>query len=183
MVGMRIAIGSDHAGFELKERVREFLAEWHYDTLDMGTHSTEPVDYPDYAQAVGRAVQAGEADRGIVICGSGVGASVAANKSMKEVTDRLLVEAVQLFSDSFAKLLLAITRKGRGVQPTSCRSVSARRSTPRWRTGASTTRSVGSGRGTPHCGPELPRRTGWDGWASPMGSWRIWNGSKPLRRW
>jgi transaldolase / glucose-6-phosphate isomerase len=77
---MRIAIGSDHAGFELKERVRQFLAEWHHDTFDMGTHSTDPVDYPDYAQAVGFAVQRGQADRGIVICGSGVGAAVAANK-------------------------------------------------------------------------------------------------------
>lgn len=74
---MRIAIGSDHAGFELKERVREFLADWHHDTLDLGTHSTDPVDYPDYAQAVGRVVQGGQADRGIVICGSGVGATVA----------------------------------------------------------------------------------------------------------
>src|SRR6476620_5807047 len=77
---MRIAIGSDHAGFELKERVREFLAEWHYDTLDMRTHRTAPVDYPDYAQAVGLAVQRGQVDRGIMICGSGVGAAVAANK-------------------------------------------------------------------------------------------------------
>lgn len=77
---MRIAVGSDHAGFELKETVRTFLRELNHEAVDLGTHSTEPVDYPDYAQAVGRAVQAGEADRGIVICGSGVGASVAANK-------------------------------------------------------------------------------------------------------
>lgn len=77
---MRVAIGSDHAGFELKERVKAWLADLHHDTLDLGTHSTDPVDYPDYAQAVGRIVGGGQADRGIVICGSGVGASVAANK-------------------------------------------------------------------------------------------------------
>jgi len=77
---MRIAIGSDHAGFEMKESVRQLLGEMHHDAVDMGTHSTAPVDYPDYAQAVGRVVQAGQADRGIVICGSGVGAAVAANK-------------------------------------------------------------------------------------------------------
>jgi transaldolase/glucose-6-phosphate isomerase len=77
---MRIAIGSDHAGFELKESLRGFITDLRHDAMDLGTTSTEPVDYPDYAQAVGLAVQAGQADRGIVICGSGVGASVAANK-------------------------------------------------------------------------------------------------------
>ncbi len=78
---MRIAIGADHAGFELKESVREFLRRLGHDVLDLGTHSsTIPDDYPDYAEAVGRAVLDGRAERGIVICGSGVGASVAANK-------------------------------------------------------------------------------------------------------
>jgi RpiB/LacA/LacB family sugar-phosphate isomerase len=77
---MKIAIGSDHAGFELKECVKGHLLEWKHDVLDLGTHSTEPVDYPDYAEAVGLAVRNGKAERGIVICGSGVGASVAANK-------------------------------------------------------------------------------------------------------
>ena len=77
---MRIAIGSDHAGFELKESLRGFIGDLRHDAMDLGTNSTEPVDYPDFAQAVGLAVQAGQADRGIVICGSGVGASVAANK-------------------------------------------------------------------------------------------------------
>lgn len=77
---MRIAIGSDHAGFELKETLRRFLGDLRHDPMDLGTDSTEPVDYPDFAQSVGLAVQAGQADRGIVICGSGVGASVAANK-------------------------------------------------------------------------------------------------------
>ncbi len=77
---MRIAIGSDHAGFELKEDLRAALKQMGHEVLDLGTHSTNPVDYPDYADAVGRAVLANKADRGLVICGSGVGASVAANK-------------------------------------------------------------------------------------------------------
>ena len=77
---MRISIGSDHAGFELKEKVKGFLQEWGHQVIDLGTHSLDPVDYPDYTEAVGRDVRDGRADRGIVICGSGVGASVAANK-------------------------------------------------------------------------------------------------------
>ena len=77
---MKIAIGADHAGFELKESVKARLLEWKHQVLDLGTHSAEPVDYPDYAEAVGSAVRDGKAERGIVMCGSGVGASVAANK-------------------------------------------------------------------------------------------------------
>ena len=77
---MRIAIGSDHAGFELKQEVGAYLRQLGYDVLDLGTHSTAPVDYPDFAEAVGLAVTDGKGDRGILICGSGVGASVAANK-------------------------------------------------------------------------------------------------------
>ncbi len=77
---MRIAIGADHAGFELKEAIVAYLREQGHEVLDQGTHSTDPVDYPDFAEAVGKAVREGRADRGIVICGSGVGASVAANK-------------------------------------------------------------------------------------------------------
>ncbi len=78
---MRIAIGADHAGFELKESTREFLRQLGHEVLDFGAHSsTIPDDYPDYAEAVGRVVLDGRAERGIVICGSGVGASVAANK-------------------------------------------------------------------------------------------------------
>ena len=77
---MRIAIGADHAGFELKECVKVRLLEWKHEVLDLGTHSVDPVDYPDYAEAVGSAVRDGKAERGIVVCGSGVGASVAANK-------------------------------------------------------------------------------------------------------
>src|SRR5882672_8005993 len=77
---MRIALGADHAGFELKEQVKALLLELKHEVLDLGTRSTEPVDYPDFAEAVGLAVRDGKADRGILVCGSGVGASVAANK-------------------------------------------------------------------------------------------------------
>ena len=77
---MRVAIGSDHAGFELKEALKPYLRELKYDAMDVGTYDTAPVDYPDYAEAVGSAVRRKQAERGIMICGSGVGASVAANK-------------------------------------------------------------------------------------------------------
>jgi RpiB/LacA/LacB family sugar-phosphate isomerase len=77
---MRIAIGSDHAGFALKENVAALLRQLGHEVEDVGTHSTESVDYPDYAEALGKALQKGQAERGVLICGSGVGASVAANK-------------------------------------------------------------------------------------------------------
>ncbi len=77
---MKVALGSDHAGFELKERVKTHLTGLRYDVEDLGTHSKDPVDYPDFAEAVGVAVRDGKSDRGILVCGSGVGASMAANK-------------------------------------------------------------------------------------------------------
>ncbi|HXW15984.1 MAG TPA: ribose 5-phosphate isomerase B [Terriglobia bacterium] len=77
---MRLVIGSDHAGYELKQVLAEFLRASGHEVLDVGTYSTAPVDYPDYAEAVAGAVRDGQAERGVVICGSGVGASVAANK-------------------------------------------------------------------------------------------------------
>lgn len=78
---MRIAIGSDHAGYELKQNVAAYTQELGHTLIDVGTdNSTTPVDYPDYAEAVGVALLDDRADRGIVTCGSGVGASVAANK-------------------------------------------------------------------------------------------------------
>jgi RpiB/LacA/LacB family sugar-phosphate isomerase len=77
---VRIAIGADHAGYDLKEHIRAVVESLGHAALDLGTHSRDPVDYPDYAAAVGRAVTDGRADRGVVVCGSGVGASVAANK-------------------------------------------------------------------------------------------------------
>lgn len=77
---MRIAIGADHAGVSLKAELVALLKEAGYEVLDLGTHDSQPVDYPDYARAVGEAVCGGQAERGILVCGSGVGASVAANK-------------------------------------------------------------------------------------------------------
>lgn len=76
----KIALGADHGGFPLKDSIREVLEKEGCEVLDLGTYSTDPVDYPDYALAVGKAVIEGKAERGIIICGSGVGASVAANK-------------------------------------------------------------------------------------------------------
>src|SRR5262245_18012435 len=77
---MRIVIGSDHAGFELKQIVAPLLEEQNLEVIDIGSYNTDPVDYPDYAEAIGLAILEGRADRGVIICGSGVGASVAANK-------------------------------------------------------------------------------------------------------
>jgi RpiB/LacA/LacB family sugar-phosphate isomerase len=77
---MRIAISADHAGYQLKETLAAALAEAGHAVTDLGTHSDEPVDYPQYAAAVARAITSGRAERGIVVCGSGAGASIAANK-------------------------------------------------------------------------------------------------------
>ncbi len=77
---MRIAVAADHAGFPLKSAIIALVRSEGHEVLDLGTDSTEPVDYPDYAEKVGRALQAGEADRAVLLCGSGVGAAVAANK-------------------------------------------------------------------------------------------------------
>jgi len=77
---MRIALGSDHAGFQLKDNILTFLRGLGHEVLDLGTHDASPVDYPDYAEKVAGAILDGRAERGILICGSGVGASVAANK-------------------------------------------------------------------------------------------------------
>ena len=77
---MRVAIGSDHAGYPLKEDLKVFLKEEGHDVHDVGTHSEEPVDYPLYCAAVARAVVHGDAERGIVLGGSGQGEQIAANK-------------------------------------------------------------------------------------------------------
>jgi len=77
---MRIVIAADHAGFGLKHDLATAIAAAGHAVTDLGTHSEEPVDYPDIAAAVGRAVVEGRADRGIVVCGSGAGAAIAANK-------------------------------------------------------------------------------------------------------
>lgn len=77
---MKIAIASDHGGFELKEMIAGFLESMDYRVLDLGTNSTESVDYPEYGKKCAEAVVSGQADRGIVCCGSGIGISIAANK-------------------------------------------------------------------------------------------------------
>ena len=76
----KIAIGADHGGFEMKQELKKFLAQAKYEVLDLGTHSTAPVDYPDYAQAVALAVARGSCDLGIMIDGAGIGSCMAANK-------------------------------------------------------------------------------------------------------
>lgn len=76
----RVALGCDHAGFTLKEAVREVIQRFDREVLDLGTHSLESVDYPDFGESVGRAVASGRAEKGIVICGTGIGISIAANK-------------------------------------------------------------------------------------------------------
>ena len=77
---MRIAIGADHAGFILKEHLRAWLAEAGHELRDFGAHSAESVDYPDYAALVAGAVAGGSAERGILVCGSGIGMAIAANR-------------------------------------------------------------------------------------------------------
>ncbi len=77
---MKIAIGSDHAGFELKELLADVIRSLGHAVSDLGAYDRQPSDYPDFAKKVGLAVVHGEADRGVLICGSGIGASVAANK-------------------------------------------------------------------------------------------------------
>ena len=77
---MKIALACDHGGFPLKNIIKECVIADGYSVIDLGTNSTESVDYPDYAEKLGLAIKEGEAERGILICGSGVGASIAANK-------------------------------------------------------------------------------------------------------
>ncbi|ABR31036.1 ribose 5-phosphate isomerase [Thermosipho melanesiensis] len=77
---MKIAIGSDHAGFELKEKIKKYLMDKDIDVLDFGTDNKESVDYPDFAEKVGTSVKNKEVEFGILICGTGIGMSIAANK-------------------------------------------------------------------------------------------------------
>ncbi|MBN9502253.1 MAG: ribose 5-phosphate isomerase B [Armatimonadetes bacterium 55-13] len=77
---MKVAIGSDHAGFELKKILLDELKNAGHEPVDLGAYDEQPSDYPDFAEKVGLSVKDGETERGILICGSGVGASVAANK-------------------------------------------------------------------------------------------------------
>jgi ribose 5-phosphate isomerase B len=77
---LRVAVGSDHGGYRLKETLKRFIASEGYEVIDLGTRDEKPSDYPDFARAVAESIREGGAERGIVICGSGVGASVAASK-------------------------------------------------------------------------------------------------------
>ncbi len=75
-----VAVGADHAGFALKEFLKEWLTERGHEVVDVGTHSLESVDYPDYARAVGTAIASGTVERGLLVCGTGIGMAIAANK-------------------------------------------------------------------------------------------------------
>jgi ribose 5-phosphate isomerase B len=77
---VKLIIGGDHAGYELKAKVVEVLKSWGHEVVDVGTHSREPVDFPDIAEALCMNVRNGKAERGIMVCGTGVGAAIAANK-------------------------------------------------------------------------------------------------------
>ena len=77
---MKVAVGFDHAGFPLKQMTLEAVRNAGHEPIDLGTNSAEPVDFPDITEKVGRAIQNSEAERGILVCGSGVGACIAANK-------------------------------------------------------------------------------------------------------
>ncbi len=77
---MRVAVGADHAGFEMKRDLAGVLAQQGHEILDLGTHSSAAVDYPDIAEAVATAIRNGQVDRGVIVCGSGAGVAVAASK-------------------------------------------------------------------------------------------------------
>lgn len=97
---MRVAVGVDHAGYVLKAEVLAEARDLGYGTLDLGTHDEGAVDYPDYAEAVARAVAGGQADLGILICGTGIGMSIAANK----VDGAYAAHASDCFSARMARL-------------------------------------------------------------------------------
>ena len=101
---MRVAIGADHAGFEVKERLKARLTKDGHEVRDMGTSSPESCDYPDFAYAVAHAVANGEAERGVLVCGSGIGMSIAANKVAGAraalVTDEWLAEMSRRHNDA-----------------------------------------------------------------------------------
>ena len=97
---MRIIMGCDHGGFELKEILKKVLIEKGYEVEDYGIHKQERVDYPDYAQKVGEAIASGKGDQGILICGTGIGMSIAANK-IRGIRASLCADA---FSTKYTRL-------------------------------------------------------------------------------
>ncbi|MCB9991320.1 MAG: ribose 5-phosphate isomerase B [Rhodospirillales bacterium] len=92
----KVAIASDHAGYQFKESLKEAL-DGRYEWLDLGTHGPDSVDYPDYGHAMGEAIKNGDADKGILICGSGIGISIAANRHPE-------VRAALCTNDTMARL-------------------------------------------------------------------------------
>lgn len=94
---MKIAIGADHAGYEVKEKIKTQLAEMNLEVVDLGTNSLDSVDYPDFGAKVGRFVAEGAADEGIIVCGSGIGIAIAANKIQG-------VRAAQAWNEETARL-------------------------------------------------------------------------------
>lgn len=99
-----IAIGCDHGGYELKQEIMEYLDKKGYDYRDFGCYSTESVDYPEYARKVCESINSGESEKGILICGTGIGISIAANK-VKGIraalcTDCFMAEATRLHNDA-----------------------------------------------------------------------------------
>ncbi len=113
---MRVALGSDHAGFDQKETLKAHLLELGHDVIDVGTVSGESVDYPDFALRVGRRVAAGDADFGVLVCGTGIGMAITANKVPG-------VRAANVTSPEFARLARqhndanVLTVSGRFVDP------------------------------------------------------------------
>lgn len=94
---MRVAIGSDHGGYELKEKIKSYLNSHNVSVVDYGTNSSDPVDYPDFGEKVGHAITQGDFDFGIVLCGTGIGISIAANKVKG-------VRAALVYDDTTARL-------------------------------------------------------------------------------
>ncbi len=113
---MRIYLGADHAGFELKEQVSTMLGELGHEVTDVGTFSEESVDYPDFAQAVAEAVADGDADLGVLVCGTGLGMAIAANKvpgvRAVQASDPAMARMARLHNDANV-----LTLPGRHVSP------------------------------------------------------------------
>lgn len=119
---MRISIGSDHAGFELKEALESYLVEAGHEVTDAGAHSDEPVDYPALAAVVGRAVASGAAERGVLVCGSGIGVAIAANKvpgvRAAHVSDPEMARMSRLHNDANV-----VTMAGRSLEVDAARRI------------------------------------------------------------
>ncbi len=81
MSANRVAVASDHAGYELKEELKRYLISKGHDVLDLGTNGPESVDYPDFGMAMGKALENSDAEKGVLVCGSGIGISIAANRN------------------------------------------------------------------------------------------------------